>query len=78
MATTFFPMMLDDSRAAASMRPPVETAIAAQEEAIAAQLQAEEAQRKALALQVEESGLPRPIDCGGAIEGCIGCSSIGE
>ena len=55
--------MLDDSRVAASMRPPAETAIEAQEEAIDAQKQATEAQQHALAVQSAEAGVPPPLTC---------------
>lgn len=50
-------MTLDEQHMAAPARQP-ENAIEAQKAALAAQVQAEEAQKKAIVMQAEEAGLP--------------------
>lgn len=58
MVTSLFPLIQDDLRVAASMRPSSsDAAIEAQEEALAAQKLATIAQESALAIQAAEAGV---------------------
>ena len=61
MVATFITFMNEDHETLAAPPSPPANAIESQRVALAAQLQAEEAQKKAIVMQSEEAGLPAPL-----------------
>lgn len=61
MVATLITFMNEDHETLSSPPSPPANAMEAQKVALAAQMQAEEAQKQAIAMQAEESGLPAPL-----------------